>query len=975
MKKPLKITIVSILGLLSVALAGGSVIAGLNADLITTRLNGTGQKFDSSDFQEAAASSDALCQKIGENSIALLKNNNNVLPLGTKNINVLGWHATDAGFHLSGIGSGSSTIQESKKVTLLKALSDGGYSVNQDFIDMYTKYDSTGNDYKTGNTKRIPLVEPSVNENYYTNEMMTDAKEFSDTALVVISRIGGENVGEIPTYQSKTHGQANDNIRNYLQLSKEEDDLLDLAEENFDKVIVLINSTNQMQVPRLKNDDKIDAVLNVGVLGQSGARAIPKILSGEVNPSGRLTDTWSNDYTKAPSFKNYVKSGNNIAYREDIYFGYKWYETADTMNFFADSSFDDDYASLSGYDAEVTYPFGYGLSYTSFAWHIDKVSLDEGTALKADSNIKLELSVTNTGSVKGADAVELFYSAPYYDGQIEKSSLNLADFAKSTVLEPGQTQGGIEVSLDAYDMASYDCYNKNGNDFTGYELDKGTYTLSLRENSHTLKKMDSDSEKNQLTYIVGDEGIQFEKDPTTGTKVTNQMTGDDAYAGVPIDGSTVFSSSTYLSRSDFANTFPHALNTSGMNSSNISKANNYTSSADKQTSLPALSEDNGLYLYTKKDGSKATNAELSKGENIVINDALVQKIGSDYDSQELSKITDQLSAADCASIVENGGFGTPVVETIGKTKGKDYDGPAGFNATSQTDINGEWTAFPNETLIAQSFSKQIAKEMGMACGIEANLTGLSGWYAPGVNLHRTPFNGRNYEYYSEDAVLSGYLASNVIEGAKSYGLYSYIKHFTLSEPGVNANNLNTWLTEQNYREEYLKPFEIAVKKGKATGIMSAFNSIGGVWAGANYAQNITILREEWGFRGTMITDWTYGGGNMNTTAGLNGGNDIWLTPATHQSPINTSDPTMVYLAKRAAKNVIYTYCNAYTYAKNYDHSKDSQKVTIGTVIKNEQGFPWWIPLLASIDVVVIGSTLTFAFFAFILPIIKKKKSI
>ena len=944
----------------------GNIWCGANVSMITTFFNGTKQDFSSSSFEQAATNSDALCQKIGEEGMALLKNDNNCLPLSTKSINVLGWHCTDAGFNLSGIGSGSSTIQDSKKVSLLDALTDGGFEYNTDFTDMYKAYDSTSRGYKTGDSSRINLVEPDVTETYYTSQMMSDAVEFSDTAVVVISRIGGENVGEIPLTQVKSHGQATDTTRNYLQLSTQEDALLDLAEDNFSKVIVLINSTNQLQAPRLKNDTKINAVLNVCITGQSGAKAIPKILSGEVNPSGRLTDTWANDYTKAPSYKNYIRSGNNIRYSEDIYFGYKWYETADTEGYFDDSVYQDDYADLTGYDAEVTYPFGYGLSYTTFEWKIDSVSVADGSQLAKDSKVTLSLSVTNTGSVAGSDAIELFYSAPYTDGGIEKPSVSFVDYAKSVSLDPGKTQTGITVEFSAYDMASYDCYNMNGNDFSGYELDPGTYTISLRENAHNLKKM-VEGGKNTLTYTVANPGIQFETDPTTGYTVENTMTGDTAYAGVPLDGSTVYATTKYLSRSDFKGTFPTTASSSGLNNTNISTANNYVSKADTQTEMPTLNQNNDLYLYTKTDGSKASDSDLTTYTGITANEDLIEKIGADYDSTELSSLVDELSADDCANIVENSGFGTPAVASVGKIKTYDYDGPAGFNTTTQTDKAGKWTAFPNETLIGQTFSKRIAKEMGMAAGLEANATNLQGWYAPGVNLHRTPFNGRNYEYYSEDGVLSGYMAANVIEGAKSNGLYCYVKHFSLSEPGVNARNLNTWLTEQNYRENYMKPFEIAVKKGGANAIMSAFNSVGGVWAGANYAQNVTILRNEWGFRGSMITDWSTGDGNMTSKTGLPGGNDIWLNPSSMASPISTSDPTMVYLAKQSAKNVIYTYCNTYTYAKNYDHSNDTLKVTVGTLTETEDGFAWWIILLALLDVVVVGGFATLIIFAFKKP--------
>lgn len=326
-----------------------------------------------------------------------------------------------------------------------------------------------------------------------------------------------------------------------------------------------------------------------------------------------------------------------------------------------------------------------------------------------------------------------------------------------------------------------------------------------------------------------------------------------------------------------------------------------------------------------------------------------------------------MNTTELAKLVEDSGFQTKAIESIGKPKLDEFDGPAGFNTTTQTGKNtGTWTAFPNETLLGQTWSKAIANAMGINMAQEGQATGLSGWYAPGVNLHRTAFNARNYEYYSEDPVLSGFMAANVIEGAKANGLHCYLKHFSLSEPGVNARNLNTWLTEQNYRENYLKPFEIAVKKGGANAIMSAFNSVGGVWAGANYAQNVQILRNEWGFRGTIITDWSDGSGNMNCQMGVRAGNDMWLNPndGHNSSKLDMSDPTNVYCAKIAAKNIVYTFANTYAYADQKGNAKDSADVTAGASVSKV----YWI--FAGIDAFFAIGLGVWAFFVFWNP--KKK---
>lgn len=888
-----------------------------------------------------------------------MKNQDNALPLETKDLNVFGWSSTEQGFLLSGIGSGSSTISDDKKVSLLNGLEKDGFNINQDLVKFYNDYDSSTFSFATGNSKRMNLIEPSISE--YSDELIDGARNFSDTALVVISRVAGENVGEIPTTQKKSHGQAEDKTRNYLHISKEEEQLLNMVEDNFDNVVVIINSTNAMELGFL-NDANIDAALNVGVTGQSGALAIGKVLDGTVNPSGHLTDTFAYDYTKEPSFQNYIRNGNNIQYLENIYFGYKWYETADVQGYFNNES--NEYGD--GYEAMVQYPFGYGLSYTTFKWKLTNSSIKDAATIDKDAKIELTFSCTNTGDVAGKDVMEIFYTAPYIKNGIEKSAVNLIDFIKTDTIEPGETESNLTVTLDLYDMASFDSYDKNNNGKTTWELDAGDYQIKFMDDSHNLKKMN----QNVLNFKLAST-ITYDTDPVTGTEVTDLFTGDDAYSGVPLDGSTAYKNPLpYLSRSDFNSTFPTA--SGDVISSEISKANNYTATEYEQTEMPVTDTVDGepLLLVTKENGSKATEAEL-KGEgnaSLVYNKELLTTIGNNYDVPELDQLINQMNTTELAKLVEDSGFQTKAIESIGKPKLDEFDGPAGFNTTTQTgDKNtGTWTAFPNETLLGQTWSKAIANAMGINMAQEGQATNLSGWYAPGVNLHRTAFNARNYEYYSEDPVLSGFMAANVIEGAKANGLHCYLKHFSLSEPGVNARNLNTWLTEQNYRENYLKPFEIAVKKGGANAIMSAFNSVGGVWAGANYAQNVQILRNEWGFRGTVITDWSDGSGNMNCQMGIRAGNDMWLNPndGHNSSKLDMSNPTNVYCAKIAAKNIVYTFANTYAYADQKGNAKDSADVTAGASVSTV----YWI--FAGIDAFFAIGLGVWAFFVFWNP--KKK---
>lgn len=936
------VSLISI-GLIAATLTAGNIVAFRFAPMITTFLSGTGDRgFDSDDFNKASTQSDELCQKIAEEGIVLLKNDDEALPIkDEKKINVFGWSSTEQGFLLSGIGSGSSTINDEKKISLLKGLEQDGFEYNKELEKFYNDYDSSTFSFETGNSKRISLIEPAIED--YPSELIDNAISFSDTAMVVISRVGGENVGEIPTIQKKSHGQPTDTSRTYLEISTEEEKLLEMVKENFAKVIVVINSTNQMQLGFLK-DDLIQAALYVNVTGQSGAKAIGKILNGDVNPSGHLTDTLAYDYTKEPVFRNYIQQSNNIEYREDIYFGYRYYETADELGYF--DGVDNDYGT--GYDGVVAYPFGYGLSYSTFEWKLEKTSVKENSALKKDDTITLTFSCKNTGGVEGKDVMEVFYRSPYYDGGIEKSSINLLDFAKTDSLKPGETQKNIEIEFTPYDMASYDCYDRNGNGKATWELDDGNYTIQFMNDSHNLKEMD----ENTIAFHV-DDTIIYDRDPVTGNEVKNRFTGAESYSGVPIDASTIHNAEVqYLSRTDFEGTFPVQA-TVPENREEVRKANNYTNTSYDTDTMPETSKKNGLYLVTREDGTKASLDDLNGKGNATLkyNEELIGKIGSNYDCEELTDLVDQMSTDELKNLVENGGFHTVAIESIGKPRADEFDGPAGFNTTTQTGKNtGKWTAFPNETLIGQTWSKEIATEMGLSMANEASLTGLNGWYAPGVNLHRTAFNGRNYEYYSEDPVLSGIMASHVIKAAKSKGLHCYLKHFTLSEPGVNAKGYNTWLTEQNFRENYLKPFEIAVKKGESNAIMTAFNSVGGVWAGANYSMNVEVLRDEWGFRGSLITDWSDGTGNMLPNKGIRAGNDLWLNPNDNHisNPLNMSDPTTVLCAKNSAKNIIYTFCNTYSYSRTSGNKESNSSNPV------KQAFGWWKIVLVGVDVLALA---------------------
>lgn len=926
-----------------IALIVGNVFCYLYSGVITTALCGTGVSFGSTDAQKAYEEGDALVREIAGESIVMLKNDG-LLPLdkSVNKVNLFGYAACDSGFLLRGVGSGSSTINEGGKLTLRGAFEEVGISCNTELLNGYEALKFP--EYVAPNAYQIR----NETSEFYTDAIIKNAKKFSNTAIVVIARNGGENIGvkEIPNTQTilTEKGTETNNMRTTLEATKYEEELLDLVCENFANVIVILNSANSMFTGFL-NDKRIDAAFFVGLTGQSGTAGIPKVIRGDVTPSGKLTDTYAYDPNSQPSFHNYYKLDTSVQYLEDIYFGYKWYETADAEGFFDEVH--NDYGD--GYDGVVQYPFGFGLSYTDFEWTIKDTTVKDGGTFDENTAFTITVTVNNTGDYAGKDVVECYVTPPYEKGKVEKSASNLVAFAKTPLIEPGDSADVI-LEFTPYDFASYDCYDKNGNGFAGYELDAGTYGIKLMTDAHHVKGPD---------FIINaelEEEYIYEFDPVTEVEVYNRFTGRDAYADVPIDGSTVDAETTYLSRSDFAGTMPQAITHAPTDNSNsIGKAGTYKNDVYDTDVMPTTGKDAGLRLVTKEDGSPASFSDLnSSGTALVANEELFEEL-SDYNSKTWSAFIDQMTVNELATLVQWGGFRTAAIVSIGKPRAYDTDGPAGYNnsvlsnGTEQTESSG-WTAYPCETIIGCSWDVELLGRMGTAIGMQGNATAVSGWYAPGVNLHRSPFCSRNFEYYSEDGLLSGKLAAALIQKVRSMGVYCYVKHFACDELGQNPYNTCTWLTEQNLRENYLKPFEIAVKEGGVNAAMSAFNRLGATWCGANGALLQDILREEWGFRGSVITDYAHGD-YMNIDQGLRAGNDLWLEPNENITyGMNRGDPTTVAAAKAAAKNILYTYVSTY-------NSATGLKLT-------DAVFPWWVAVLVAADIVVVGTAVVGAIFIF-----------
>lgn len=915
-KKARSLSIVAISILLVVAIALNVALSIVNEKygLFISRFL-SGDNVDASAGGEVFSAADEVVRAAAEDSMVLLENKENFLPLkDLKKVNLFGWGSTEKGFLLTGGGSGGAVIKEDKdiKVDLNDAFTSENIEYNQDLYNAYNNlYGDFDADVRAGGTTGANVEESLRNPDagFYTNELMTSAKNYSTVAVATLSRWGAENGGD---NELKSIGSYRDG--SFLELTENEKAMFDKLQEHGFDVIVVLNTCNNMELGFVKDYSCIKACIFAGIPGQSGAVAIPKIITGKVNPSGRTSDTLCYDYnTYNPTYANATKVSGNLVYQEGIYFGYKWYETADKEGVFKDVN--NKYGT--GYNAVVQYPFGYGLSYTEFTWTTEFPNISGG--INATDNYEVKVTVENTGSVAGKEVVQLYGHVDYVEGKIEKAEKVLIDFAKTKLLEPGEKET-VTLKFSAYDLSSYDDYDKNNNGFKGYELEGGSNNveMSVQSDSHTVKE----SKKYSVTG-----NLQFKTDPKTGKPVENLFTGNTAYANCPIDGSKAYTSDkiNYLSRSEnFKNYSSLKQYGTPSNTSAVDNAVNYTYDGydDKDVSSFNYGQDAGIYLVEAADSQEATttykaNLAQLNGEatdvvlkvNENMRDIFTELV-NDFDSEYWSFFLDQLTQDEIRKLIGSGGFMTVAVESIGKTRCTDKDGPAGYNNNvTNPNASSIYTLYPSESLLGCSWSREVGYSIGEAQGKIGSKLGINGWYGPGVNLHRSVYNSRNYEYYSEDGVLSGKLASATVKGAKDNNVYCYVKHMAVSEAGQNPKNLNTWLTEQALREQYLKPFEITVKEGETVGMMSAFNRVGAVLSGYNHALLTDVLRGEWGFNGTVITDWFMSDSYMNDyTKGVLAGNDLWLSGSGDLSAnLDLSNPAVAYAARQSAKSIIYTY--------------------------------------------------------------------
>lgn len=736
---------------------------------------------------KARDAADIITEEIANEGLVLLKNENNSLPLTDKKINVFG--TTAFSFKYGGGGSGAS--DQTRAVNLFDALENAGIEYNKELYDYYTGLPELEGATGKAETGLVQVVkgmlsgDEAAGEPDVTDNALTQAKEYSDNAMIIIQSEAVE---------------ASDVSSESLKLSDEMHDLIVKIAENFSNVTIIVNAGNTLELGFVDEFSSIRSVLWVGTPGPFGTNSLAKVLSGELNPSGRITDTYVYDVESSPASENFGDYQYEnldkayINYEEGIYVGYRFYETYYQGN-------------EEGYKQTVQYPFGSGLSYTTFDWNVVSQQLN-------NDSIELKVEVKNKGTVAGKDVVQVYYSAPYTSGGIEKSAINLASFAKSKLLQPGESQS-LTIKYATREMASYDMENEN------YILEKGAYEIKLGKNVHEIE--------HSMNLEIA-EDIVYKTDADTETEYKNRFTQSE-------------NELTVLSRNDWEGTYPSDKDDSKIASDKvIERVQEHVFHDDVK--MPTTGADNGLKLNDLK--------------------------GLDYDDPKWDEFLDQLTVDQMIDYVSNGAYHTGAIDELGIPSTVLMDGPAGFSFFFKKFEAG---AYPTEIVIASTWNQDLAYKMGEVVGKEAKAYGIQGWYAPGLNIHRTAQGGRNFEYMSEDPVLNGIIGSGMTKGAKDQDVIVFMKHFAMNDQETNARSgILVWSNEQAIREIYLRPFEMTVKEAGVTGAMSSFSYIDGKWANPELLNG--ILRDEWGFDGVVSSDAVFG--FMEPQKAITSGNDLML---------------------------------------------------------------------------------------------------
>lgn len=846
---------------------------------------------------EAFANAQEVNLKLAEEGFVLLKNENAALPMNRgARISVFSKNSVN----LSYGGSGSGGFDTSNNKDLYESLSDAGFVTNPTLKSFYESSQSgpvrtaNSSDLDNGDNQKIATAETPQSK--YTDAVKNSYADYSDAALVVITRIGGEGF-DLPRYQGDSEGAVSPDSH-YLELDQNEIDLLTaVTDGTFKRVVVVFNTPSSFEATFLKDSayaafaDKIDAAVWIGFTGSNGITALGEILNGDVNPSGRLVDTWAADFTKNPSFVNFgtgclpdttdkYDDGMyySVDYEEGIYVGYRYYETRGETD------------GEDWYNANVVYPFGYGLSYTTFEWTVGDASASE---IELGTTITVPVTVKNTGSVAGKDVVQLYASAPYTLGGIEKAHKVLVSFAKTKLLQPGESET-VTVSFDPYSAASYDYRDANSNGFSGYELEAGEYTLYVSRNAH-------ESEKAIALNLAAD--VQIGTDPTTDSEVVNRYTDSEDF----LDSD--WQLDTMLSRADWEGTWPtpqtaqqHA-GTDRLYEEIRSEEHNNPTDFDSEE-YPWFGEEPTLTLR-----DLLPSAEAEGYEPVV-----------SYDDERWEELMMGCDEEEMIALINNGAYHTLAMEGVGLPATIHGDGPSGFTCfMSKEQVNGT-CQYVSEPVMASTWNIDLMTELGEAIGEEGTIgdkaTGqpYSSIYAPGVNIHRSPFGGRCSEYFSEDPFISGMMGAAEVQGIQSRGVLPTVKHFVANEQETHRSIGGdlSWLSEQALREIYLKPFEYTVKLGETRGIMSSFNRIGTRWTGGDYRLLTEILRNEWGFNGLVICDFNTIPQYMIPRMMFYAGGSLDL--ATQQSAMwtdcDTSDAGDAIVLMRAVKDVMYALVNS-----------------------------------------------------------------
>lgn len=938
-------------------------------------------KADYPDKSSTLAAANALNERIEEEGIILLKNDG-LLPLRTPvsdsgvnakpKVSVFGHNSVNLVYG----GSGSGGASSKGAATIFDSLTAAGYEYNAALKSFYESR-------AAGDKRDAPAMGSSLLAGIFTGETPVSSytaavkqsyKSYNDAALVVLSRLGGEGF-DLPrtSLTSLNNGTAIKGARqatdHYLQLDKNEVDMLREVMENFDNVIVIVNSSEAMELGFLDDSahylytdggyadsvkaeqlmNKLKAAVWIGSPGKTGINALGRVLNGKVNPSGRTVDTYARDFTKDPSYFNFgtnnVMHGNEfytarsngklqareqylVEYEEGIYVGYRYYETRYATE--GDNG-------ENWYEKNVVYPLGYGLSYTEFKWELTNKEEIEAATVTGKNEFTVKVKVTNVGDYAGKDVVQIYVNAPYYERGIEKSEVVLAGFAKTPLLA-AQGKGTaenpefceLEIPVNTAYMASYDYSDANGNGHRGYEIEHGDYEIRVSRNAH---------EAEDIAVLNVEKDIIIGVDGKTEYPVENRFDEVSDYI------------KKYLSRTDWEGTWPAppTLEERTVTQEFLNTLNYDGNDAGKPWETTDMPEQSEKVLKFKDTEVK-----------------LYQLIGKEYGDKLWDELLSQLTVEQMAEMIGTGNYNTMAIDGIGKPKTIDPDGPVGFTAFMGDPSVYDTCFYASGCVLGATYNRELAEEMGKMVGNEGIIgneagdgTPYSGWYAPAVNIHRSPFGGRNWEYYSEDGFLSGSMAASVIQGAKSKGVYTYVKHFALNEQETHRSGVLTYASEQAMREIYLRAFELCVKDGETTAIMSSFNRIGTTWTGGSYDLLTEILRNEWGFKGMVITDYNYATPYMNVNQMIRAGGDLNLTQKGWPDTVKT--PTQVTALRNAAKNILYTVANS-TAMNGY-----------GPGVEYKYVMPLWEVWFIVVDILFILGMGVWTYF-FVRSILRMKKA-